>query len=186
MIYDGIIEGKTVRLRSMEERDAEITYRMRTDPIKSRYIHKDEGGVEHQREFIRWQRSEPGDYYFVIEDLNGNVIGMKALSDYNVKNGTVESGRFLGFGSQIQNMEALMLSFDFAFETLGVQVIHMNALENNVQMLSIQKRFGVEFTGRFHEEGMEHDNVCSELTKESYDKTRPRIDALIKRFANRE
>ena len=185
MVYDGVIEGKTVRLRSMEERDAEVTHRMRTDPQKSRFIHKDEGGVEHQREFIKWQRNEPGDYYFVIEDLDGNIIGMKALYKYDVERKTVESGRFLGFGSQVQNMEALMRSFDFAFEKLGVEEILMSALENNSQMLSIQKRFGVRFTGRFHEEGMEFDNLCSVLTKERYAVSRPKIETLINRFADR-
>ncbi len=48
MVYDGLIEGKTVRLRSVEERDAEVTFRMRSDPEKSRFFHAADGTVENQ------------------------------------------------------------------------------------------------------------------------------------------
>ena len=186
MVYEGIIYGLTVRMRSIEEKDAEISYKMRTDPAKNRFLHKTHGGVEHQRQYIAKERLDPTDYYFVIEDLDGKPIGLKGLYEYDPEKKTVVSGRFIGYGSQVQNMEALMLGFDFAFDVLGVETVTMDALENNTCMLSIQKKFGVEFTHRFREEGMEFDSVCSVLTKEAYAKTRPGIEGLIKRFADRE
>jgi len=185
MVYDGVIVGKTVRLRSVEERDADITFKMRSDPEKSRFFHAAKGTVEDQLNFIKKQRQKRGDYLFIIEDMNGSPIGMKGLYDYNPQKKEIESGRYVGFGSQVQNVEALMLSFDFAFEKLGVETIHMDALENNMQMLSLQKRFGVEFTGRFHEEGMEYDRICSVLTKGAYSDRRSKVEALIGRFAGR-
>lgn len=186
MVYEGIIQGLTVRMRSIEEKDAEVSLKMRMDPQKSQFIHKDKGTVEDQRKYIIWQRNAPGDYYFVIEDLLGNPIGLKGLSNYDSLKKQVETGRFVGFGSQVQNMEALKLGFDFAFNVLHVDKVLMSALENNKGMLSIQKRFGVKFTHRFHEEGMEFDNICSVLTKEAYATSKPRIEALIVRFAGRK
>ena len=61
----------------------------------------------------------------------------------------------------------------------------MSALENNEGMLGIQKNFGVENTHREKAAGFEYDNLYSVLTKEAYQKTRPKIEALIRRFAGR-
>lgn len=185
MIYDGIIQGKTVRLRSIEENDAEVTYRMRTDPEKAQYVHPVKGTVEDQRNYIRKQRETPDDYLFVIEDLQGNPIGMKGVYNYNREKNEIETGRFIGYGSQVQNIEALKLGFDFAFDILNVDRVVMSALENNSVMLSIQKRFGVEFTYRDRYEGLEYDNIHSVLDRKVYAEVKPKIEALISRFAGR-
>ncbi len=110
---------------------------------------------------------------------------MKGLYEYNPDEGTIESGRFVGFGSQVQNMEALLLSFDFAFDKLHVKQINMAALENNTVMRGIQDKLGVEITYRERLEGFEYDNIHSVLRKEVYDEKKPKVEALINRFANR-
>lgn len=185
MVYEGIIQGKTVRLRSVEEQDAEITFKMRTDPEKAKYVHPVKGSVDEQRKFITKQRETPGDYLFIIEDLQGNPIGMKGVYDYNETRNEVKTGRFIGYGSQIQNIEALVLSFDFAFDILKVDRIVMAALENNKMMLGIQKKFGVEFTHRERCEEFGCDNLYSVLTRAAYALSRPNVSTLIDRFANR-
>ena len=186
MVYDGIIEGLTVRLRSIEESDAEVTYKMRTDPVKTRFVHRNNGTVEDQRNYIKRQRMLPGDYLFMVENLKGEPIGMKGVYDYDTVKKTVETGRFIGYGSQVENIEALKLSFDFAFDILGVDKIIMAALENNNMMLGIQRRFGVEFTHRESMEGIAQDNLYSELTKEAYAVSKAKVQKLIERFAGRQ
>lgn len=185
MVYDGVIKGLTVRLRSVEETDAEVTYRMRTDPEKTKFIHRNMGTVEDQRNYIIRQRRLPGDYLFIVEDLDKRPIGMKGVYGYDPVNKTVETGRFIGYGSQIQNIEALKLSFDFAFDILGVEKIIMSALEHNNVMLGIQKRFGAEFTHRERMDGLEQDSIFSVLTKEAYAVSKIKVQALINRFAGR-
>lgn len=185
MVYEKVIQGKTVRMRAVEESDAEVTFKMRSDPEKSRYIHAAQGTAEDQRNYIKRQREKAGDYLFLVEDLNGNPIGMKGIYDYDPVKNTVESGRFIGYGTQVQNIEALVLSLDFAFDVLGVAVVTMSALENNTGMVSIQKKFGVEFTHRDKLPGMEEYSLFSILTKERYAETKPGIDKLIERFAGR-
>ena len=107
------------------------------------------------------------------------------MYDFNSEKNQIETGRFIGYGSQVQNIEALMLSFDFAFDILKVDKVVMSALENNNVMLGIQKKFGVEFTYRDRYEGIDYDNLHSVLTKEAYAKSKPKVEALINRFANR-
>lgn len=185
MVYEKVIEGLTVRLRAVEESDAEVTYKMRTDPEKTKYVHRITGTVDDQRNYIKKQRTLDGDYLFMVEDLVGNPIGMKGVYNYDAVGKTVETGRFIGYGSQVQNMEALKLSFDFAFDVLGVEKINMAALENNTVMLGIQKRFGVQFSCREKLEGIEYDNLCSVLSKEAYAVSKVKVETLIKRFASR-
>lgn len=185
MVYDGIIEGLTVRLRSIEERDAEATFRMRSDKEKSRFVHSAKGTVDDQLAFIRNQRKKEGDYLFVIEDLCGKLIGMKGVYGYDPVENVVETGRFMNFGSQVQGTEALYLSFDFAFDVLGVDKIIMSALENNVNMRGMQDKFGVVITHRVFDPEFGCDSVYSELTREAYGKSRPRVSALVERFAKR-
>lgn len=185
MVYDGIIVGKTVKLRSADLDDAEITYKWRTDPQKTAYIHKNSGTVEDQRNYLRSQREKPGDYLFIIEDLQGNPIGMKGVYNYDPENKTVETGRFIGYGSQVQNIEALKLSFDFAFDVLHVNQINMAALENNSVMLSIQEKFGVKYSHKELVPDLNQYNLCSVLSKEDYYSSKGKIEMLIERFANR-
>lgn len=167
----------------MEESDAEVTFRMRSDPEKARFIHRATGTAEDQRRFIAAQREKPGDYLFLVEDPEGKPIGMKGVYNYDPEKNTVETGRFIGYGSQVQNIEALKLSFDFAFDVLKVNEIVMSALEDNNVMLGIQRRFGVRFTHREYNEDMGRDSVYSVLTPEAYAQTKPKIEALIRRFA---
>ena len=185
MVYDIIIRGLTVQLRQIEESDADLTFKWRTDPEKSRFVRPVKGTVDDQLNFIKWQRKEPDDYLFIIEDLKGNPIGMKGVYNFNHEKNEVETGRFIGYGSPVQNIEALKLSFDFAFDVLNVDHVVMSALENNDVMLGIQKRFGVVFTYRDRYEGLDYDNLHSVLTREAYAVSKPKVEALIKRFANR-
>ena len=186
-VYEGYLIGKIVRLRSIEERDAEVTHKMRMDPDKSRFVRpmQGQGSVEDQRRFIQKQRGTPMDYLFLVEDLFGKPIGMKGVYNFNEKENMVETGRYLGFGNQIQNIESFKMGFDFAFDYLNVDKVIMSALEINTRMLNLQKRFGTEYAFRDRYEELEYDSIYSILTRERYEKTKPEIEKIIDRFANR-
>lgn len=179
------IEGKTIRMRPVLEADAETTFKMRSDPEKSRYIHSATGTVEDQRVFIRKQIAKEGDYLFIIESLDGKAIGMKGVYDYDPIARTVETGRFICFGSPIQSVESLYLSFDFAFDDLGVDCIMMSALEKNANMRSMQDRFGVEIVRSEFNPDFGCDSIYSVLTRRVYTRSRLKAQALVDRFAAR-
>lgn len=185
MVFDGEIVGKTVRLRSVTEADAGVTLAMRTDPEKSRYIHSVSGSLKDQTSFIRSQMSKDGDYLFLVEDLAGQPIGMKGVYDFDPITNSVETGRFISFGNQVQSIEALLLSFDFAFDFMGVDSIRMSVLSENSNMRGIQERFGVVVTGVEPSDEFQCDTIYSVLTREAYAQTRPKIMFLIERFACR-
>ena len=64
--FNGVKYGLTYRL--VKEEDASFIYKLRTDPVLSRYIHDVQGGVDGQVQWIRnyKKREEDGtDYYFL-------------------------------------------------------------------------------------------------------------------------
>ena len=181
MIYDKVITGLTVKLRSVEEGDAEATYNMRMDSEKVKYMHKVSGTVEDQRNYIRNQRQMPGDYLFLVTDLNDKPIGMRGI--YDVTEKTAESGRTIGYGDAFQNMEALLLGIDFAFDVLGVEKVLMDAASDNSSVRGIQQQIGaVEYERRFLE-NLGYEYVFSELTRENYAANREKIMKMITRHA---
>lgn len=186
MRYLKTLEGKTVNLRSIEERDAQATFELRSIPDKTRFIHAATGNVEDQLNYIRNQQKKPGDWLFVIEDKQGAIIGMKGVYGYDSEARTAETGRFLSVGSQIQSVEALMLGFDFAFEVLDVVQVEMSALEENTNMRGMQRRFGAEETYSEYDREFGCKLVHSILTRARFAETRPRIERLVLRFAGRD
>lgn len=185
MAIGPIIQGETVRMRPIAISDAEVTFRMRSDPEKSRYIHGATGTVDDQRAFIRKQISAVDEYLFVIEDLHGSLIGMRGLYDYDPEENTIETGRFMSFGSQVQTIESMCLGFDFAFDTLGVDAVRMSTLSGNSNMRRIQEKFGSKTTEvRFNQE-FGCNGIHSILYKEVYASKRPAMEKLICRFSSR-
>lgn len=183
MVYDKIIEGLTVNLRAVQVEDAEITFSMRSDTEKTKYMHPAYGTVEDQREYIKKQREKDGDYLFVVTDKDGKIIGMRGI--YDVFNKQAESGRTIGYGDAFQNMEALILGLDFAFDILDVNKIFMDAAVDNQSVRGIQVQLGAKEYKRDRLPGLEYEYVFSVLDRDDYIDTRTKIMKLIKQHVRR-
>lgn len=183
MVYEGIIEGMTVNMRSVMPDDAETTYAMRMDQEKVRYMHKISGTVEDQRNYIINQNKKLGDYLFLVVDKSDKPIGMRSI--YDVNENSAESGRTIGYGNAFQNMEALLLGFDFAFNTLGVSTVLMDAAADNTSVRGIQQQLGAVEYKREYLEDLGYEYVFSTLDKETYYEKRKSIHKMIEKYANK-
>lgn len=183
MVYNNIIEGLTVNLRAVQVGDAEITFSMRSDREKTKYMHPVYGTVEDQREYIKKQRKKEGDYLFVVTDKMGKIIGMRGI--YDVSNGHAESGRTIGYGDAFQNMEALLLGLDFAFEILNVDKVFMDAAIENQSVRGIQIQLGAKEYKRDKMPELEYEYVFSVLDRNDYSNSRSRIMKLIEAHVGR-
>lgn len=183
MVYNGVISGYTVSLRSVDIDDAEITYRMRMDKEKVKFMHQINGTVDDQKRYIENQRKKEGDYLFVVVDNNNNIIGMRGI--YDVTKDTAESGRTIGYGNAFENMEAIILGLDFAFDTLNVKAVYMDAAKNNHSVRGIQEQLGTQVLKEEYIEELKNVYVRSVLYKDSYKQHREGIIKLVKRYAKR-
>lgn len=183
MVYSEEIQGLTVKLRSIMPADAEITYKMRMDKEKVKYMHQINGTIEDQERYIIQQQKKLGDYLFVVLDYSDNIIGMRGI--YNVRENSAESGRTIGYGDAFQNMEALLLGFDFAFDILKVDKIYMDAAVDNQSVRGIQRKIGAQEYRRGYHDGIEYEYVFSVLSRNDYQMNRKKIMSLIEKHVNR-
>lgn len=178
MVYNGILEGKYVNLRSVEERDAEFTLSLRQDPNLTKYIPKLDITLEQQVSWIRKQRNLDGDYYFVIENKEGKKIGV--LGVYDVSEKCAETGRIAIVGSPLESIEAQLLSFVFSFDILKLDYTVNYVLADNVHALRGSQLFGSKSSEPYEDENgnMRIDGV---ITKEAFMKSKEKLSKILYR-----
>lgn len=178
MVYNGIIEGRYVNLRSVEERDAEFTLSLRQDPNLTKYLPKLDITLEQQIIWIRKQRNQEGDYYFVVENKKGEKIGV--IGVYNVDGDCAETGRIAMIGNAFESIEAQLLSFDFAFVILKLEKTVNYVMADNIHALRFSQMFGSQSSEPFEDSdgNMRIDGV---ITKASYLKSKDKIIKMLYR-----
>lgn len=178
MVYEVDLKGKTVNLRSVNLEDAEFTLNIRNDPALTRFIPKISVSIQEQLQWIKNQREKKGDYFFLIIDKSENKLG--TMSIYNICGNKAESGRFISQGNSLQNMEALLLIYDFAFYQLDLELLYFEVYKQNKAVVNMWKRLGSIILDERTINGV--DIFCFELSKVRYEECfRPKIaDMLIK------
>lgn len=178
MVYNGILEGKYVNLRSVEERDAEFTLSLRQDPILTKYLPKLDITLEQQKNWIRKQRIKEGDYYFLVEKKDGERIGV--LGVYDVEENHAETGRIAIVGTAFESIEAQLLSFVFSFDILKLDYTVNYVLADNVHALRGSQLFGSKSSDPYEDENgnMRIDGI---ITKEAFLKSKQQLSKMLYR-----
>ena len=121
MIYNKIIKGKFIKLRSVQENDTEFILSLRLDPKLNEYLNKVENDIAKQRQWILNQQNRKGDYYFLITDKDNNPIG--TISLYNIENKKGEFGRWVLKGNSLQSIESVLLLHEYGFHNLNLDIM---------------------------------------------------------------
>lgn len=113
------IDGRYVTLREVGLSDAAFILRLRTSEVAQRLLHRTEGGLARQEEFLRAYFDRNDQWYFIVEDKAGEPIGTIGASDPE------GDGLCLGWwlmsenANALQSRESAMLMRDYAFLTIG-------------------------------------------------------------------
>lgn len=140
MVVEGKLEGKYVYLESADIADAEFTLSLRQDSLLTKYLPRLDISLGQQKEWIKSQRKKDGDYFFVVRANDGEPIGTTSI--YNVNGDTSEGGRLALIGDSIQNTEASLLLYRFAFNTLRLKNITGYIVDGNKRADRFNKQFG--------------------------------------------
>ena len=140
MVYDGIIKGRYVYLKSADQDDVEFTLSLRQNPLLTRYLPKLDISIEQQKTWIASQREKAGDYFFVARTQDDTPIG--TVSIYEIQGDTSESGRLALIGDPLQNIEASLLLFRFAFDIVGLKRVTGYIVDGNKRADRFNKQFG--------------------------------------------
>lgn len=138
---------KTVRLRFVEESDAEFILSLRLNQKLNIYLSPVSPDVQKQVEWIRNYKNDEArkqQFYFMIERLDGVRCGTVRVYDL-----TDDS---FSWGSRILNeektrfaaIESAFLVYQFGFESLGYIQSHFEVKKGNAGVLRFHERMGAQ------------------------------------------
>lgn len=160
------LNGKYIYMRSVTVDDAAFICDIRNDKELSKFVHAVSPDVEAQKDWIRAQLKRANDYYFAVCAVGDTPVGLASVYDVDPAAGRAEFGRWVSRGNALQNVETVVLSFDFAFETLGVQEVYMRTMMANNTVRNFWEHFGAISYGEVHEMGLSLDKQV--VTAEAY------------------
>lgn len=144
MIWNKLLEGKYVTLRSVIEDDAEVTMELRLrDKEKTKFLHQIDNNMERQRDWIRSQNKADDDYFFLVLDKKGTPIGTMGICDIEPKRGYI--GRILMYGNAFESYEAYILLNDFGFFELGLDEMYGETDIENKSAMRFTEMYGYTF-----------------------------------------
>ena len=85
------------------------------------------------------------DQYFLIESVEGKRLG--TISYYDIVGNHGESGRVCSIGNATQNVEALILFYNYLFYELNVEYVTIWVYEDNKPVLSLKQSIGFTWNG---------------------------------------
>ncbi len=165
MVYEGVIKGRFVELKSITLDDVQFSFDIRSAPENRETVGVVAKSVEDQRKYIEWQMKEPDDYYFVIYNRKGEKIGLIGL--YDIQGDTAEMGREVCCGNCVEVIESEILVEDFAMDVLGLKTLHSVIYANNAKHLKNQKHNGQKPVRTEIRSGVECYYFVTELSKDS-------------------
>ncbi|MGO0706533.1 GNAT family N-acetyltransferase [Pseudomonas paracarnis] len=166
------LQSKTVKLRLIEEQDAEFVLKLRLDDRYNQFLSSVNPSVEAQKEWIKQYKNDEVEgiqYYFIIERLDGTPCGTVRIYD-------LKEDSFC-WGSWILNedktryaaLESAFLVYQFAFEHLDFTKSHFDVRKGNDRVISFHEKMGAVKTGETEL------NLLFKITKEAVAKTKTRL-----------
>ena len=167
-------DGYCYRLRPVKLEDAQFIIKVRLeDKERTRYIHPIPDDVSLEEQWINRYFQREGDYFFVVETKEGIPIGTSSV--YNIHGDQAEGGRILLYGTPLQNAEAAVLGYDFAFSVCGLKRMVLTVLEDNIHVRGFVKKFGAKEEFRKYNNEFHCDMIYYYVTDKMYQEKRGRI-----------
>ena len=186
------IDGFALRLRCVEQADAERIIELRTDESLTRFLPPLTVTIEDQRRWIGTQADKINDYYFAVEKKalpDAPVEGFLGLYGFVHADGvaTAEWGRWILAKSSLASVESAFLLYRFAFETLHLDRVVCHSVLANESVVSFHDKCGLKRTRVLEKEftihGIEYDAVEHAITREEWPATRATMQVWVQRFA---
>jgi len=136
------LNGKFVRLREVETSDAEFILSLRCDPEKSRFLHKTENNLVKQIEYIEEYKTFDNEWYFIIENTNGQALGTYRIYDLKEDSFCIGSWLMSNESNINQVIEGEFLARSFGFDVLGFNKLHFDVRKQNKKVVTFHKNMG--------------------------------------------
>jgi RimJ/RimL family protein N-acetyltransferase len=171
-----LLEMKTVRLRLVEESDAEFILKLRTDKKYNKFLSPVTPDLEGQKQWIRrykYDESEKKQFYFIIEKTDGTACGTVRV--YDLKENSFCWGSWILNENKTKYaaLESAFLVYRFGFNFLGYEKSHFDVRKENIRVIKFHEKMGAVKTGE------DKKNFYFEISKESVKKAEKKLQDKI-------
>jgi RimJ/RimL family protein N-acetyltransferase len=138
-------EGFGVRLRPVRMEDAGFIVWLRNQDYVKGKVGDSAADVAGQEKWLRTYFEREGDYYFIIETLNGISLGTHSI--YDVAGGEGELGRWIVRPGVQAAIPSQMVAIDTAFGALRLKLLRNTTVSGNRSVISISRKLGFRQIG---------------------------------------
>lgn len=141
------LESKTIRLRLVEEADAEFILQLRLDEKYNQFLSSVSPDLQSQKDWIRKYKEDEEvkkQFYFIIERLDGTPCGTVRVYDLREKSFCWGSWILNEDKTRYAAIESALLVYKFGFEELGYKNCHFDVMKGNDRVISFHERFGAK------------------------------------------
>jgi len=137
--------GRTIRLRLVEEGDAEFILKLRIDERYNQFLSSVSPDLQSQKSWIRTYKLDEKagkQFYFLIERLDGTLCGTVRV--YDLKNDSFSWGSWIlnEDKTRFAALESAFLVYKFGFEELGYKKSHFEVMKGNDKVISFHTKMG--------------------------------------------
>ena len=170
------LQSKTVRLRLIEEQDAEFVLTLRLDDRYNQFLSSVNPSIAAQKERIKKYKTDETEgtqYYFIIERLDGTPCGTVRI--YDLKEDSFCWGSWILNENKTRYaaLESAFLVYQFAFENLNFKKSHFDVRKGNDRVISFHEKMGAIKTGETELD------LLFEIEKEAVSRTKSRLISKI-------
>ncbi len=160
-------QSKNLYLRLVKESDVNFILSLRLNKNLNSYLTPVNDNVDEQIKWIKkykLKEIEGLEYYFIIMDKTLGAIGLVRVYDIDYAQKTFTWGSWIlkEDRPKYAAIESAMLSYEFAFNELGLFIANFDVMKENGKVINFHKHFGANYL--FSDDV----NYYFELTKKTY------------------
>lgn len=144
-------EGQLVRLRSREPSDVGRANELFIDPgVLAGLLMTFPVPVAATREWFEGTRNDPNGERFIIETLDGELIGICSLEEIDARARSAELGIWLGkpYWGKGYGTDAVRVLARFGFRSLNLQRLNLHVYATNEKAIGAYEKVGFRVEGR--------------------------------------
>lgn len=140
-----LLESKSIRLRLVEETDAEFILELRLNEKYNQFLSTVDPDLESQKKWIKNYKNDEfakKQFYFIVERLDMTPCGTVRV--YDLKEDSFSWGSWIlnENKTRYSALESAFLIYKFGFEKLGYKKSNFEVMKGNERVVSFHKRMG--------------------------------------------
>lgn len=168
--------NKKVRIRDVEVDDAEFILSLRLDDKKNKFLNKTENNLQKQIDYIKAYKKKNDEYYFIIENTDGEKLGTVRIYDIKGEDFCWGSWIIKDGAPMATAIESALLIYEYGFYTLGFNKVHFDVRKNNLRVRNFHEKFGAKIV---KEDDLD---VFYSYDKETYKLIKPKYNKFFEKI----